>query len=155
MADEKSGLEKDLIRELADLLGETGLSEIEIERKGFRIRVARTMHVGTQAVPGPSSTPPVGPSEVAGNGVAGTAEYAEHAGVVKSPMVGTAYRAPEPGAPPFVDIGTTVREGDTLIIVEAMKTMNHIPAPRSGKITVIMVEDGDPVEYGEPLVVIE
>jgi acetyl-CoA carboxylase biotin carboxyl carrier protein len=150
MSDKKKIVDKELIRELADLLNETGLSEIEVEHDEIRIRVARTlqaapmaMHVATpQAVAAAPAAPP-------------TPVSAEHPGTVPSPMVGTAYLAPEPGGKPFVDVGDTVREGQTLLIVEAMKTMNQIPSPRSGKITRIMVEDGQPVEYGEPLMIIE
>lgn len=146
--------EKALIRELADLLSETDLSEIELEREGLRVRVARNAVVNVSAHPAAAHPTAAAAPQVAipasGDkpGVAAT-------GAVTSPMVGTVYRSPEPGAPPFVDIGNTIAEGDTLLIVEAMKTMNHIPSPKSGKITAIMVEDGQPVEFGEPLVVIE
>ncbi len=151
MSDNKKKIvDKELIRELADLLNETGLSEIEVEHDEIRIRVARTLHAATMAmhVAAPSAAAPVPVAAPAAVG-------AEHPGSVPSPMVGTAYLAPEPGGKPFVDVGDTVREGQTLIIVEAMKTMNQIPSPRAGKITRIMVEDGQPVEYGEPLMIIE
>jgi len=150
--DSKKPFDRDLIRELADLLTETGLTEIEIEQKGMRVRVARG-HGGTA-----HSTPPGGASGRRGEESPFRAEepdMASHPGVVKSPMVGTIYRSPEPGASPFVDVGARIREGQTILIVEAMKTMNHIPAPRSGTVTAILVEDGQPVEFGEPLVVIE
>ena len=155
MNEDKVSLEKDLIRELAELLGETGLTEIEIERKGLRVRVARNLVVEAAAQPvlGKSlSTAATESQAAAGNG---QTDPNDQPGVVPSPMVGTAYRAPEPGAPAFIEVGMTVTEGQTLMIVEAMKTMNHIPAPRGGIVKEILVEDGQPVEYGEPLVVIE
>ncbi len=153
---ERSAEEK-LIRDLAALLDETGLTEIEIEKSGLKVRVARTLkavevpveprrEAGMPAparvgAPPPDAAPPLDP--------------AKHPGAVKSPMVGTAYRAPEPGAPPFVEVGSAVAQGDTLLIIEAMKTMNQIPAPRAGTVTAILFENGQPVEYGEPLVIIE
>jgi acetyl-CoA carboxylase biotin carboxyl carrier protein len=146
--------EQQMIRDLAALLVETGLSEIEIEKSGLKIRVARNLSVSAVA---PQQAAPASPVSPAGQ--AGPAEpasdIANHPGCVKSPMVGTAYRAPEPGAAPFVEIGSRVVQGQTLMIIEAMKTMNHIPAPRSGTVTQILVENGQPVEFGEPLVVIE
>jgi acetyl-CoA carboxylase biotin carboxyl carrier protein len=154
MSNDTTKSEQDLIRELADLLTETGLNEIEIEREDLRVRVAR----GSVA-PAPAAAVPAAPAApVQGEGAVETpaaAEPAAHPGTVISPMVGTAYRAPEPGAPPFVEIGSEVREGQTVMIVEAMKTMNHIPTPRAGTVTAILVEDGQPVEFGEPLVVVD
>jgi acetyl-CoA carboxylase biotin carboxyl carrier protein len=154
MPKEKLALETALIRELAALLDETGLTEIEIGQNGQRLRVARQTSVtrvvtadGT-AVPAAARTTPI-------TAVATVADLAAHPGVVNSPMVGTAYWAPEPGAKPFVEVGSQVKVGDTLLIVEAMKTMNQIPAPRAGTVTRILVEDGQPVEYGEPLMIIE
>jgi len=147
-----SAVDADLIRDLADLLSETGLTEIEIEHQDLRVRVARaaagavTNVVSSQPSPSSAPAPNEGASESA---------YANHPGAVNSPMVGTAYHAPEPGAPPFIEVGGTITEGQTVMIVEAMKTMNHIPSPRSGKVLEILVEDGQPVEFGEPLVVIE
>lgn len=151
--DRTSAVDADVIRELADLLGETGLTEIEIERKDLRVRVARAVAnvVPAQAVPQPAAPPPAPTAGDSGQDSA----LSSHPGTVVSPMVGTAYRAPEPGASPFIEIGSTVTEGQTVMIVEAMKTMNHIPSPRSGKVLQILVEDGQPVEFGEPLVVIE
>jgi acetyl-CoA carboxylase biotin carboxyl carrier protein len=149
MAEKKSIVDQGLIRELADLLTETGLSEIEIERDQTRIRVARTVTVTAAA---PTAAMPVAAPGVA---AAPPVTDANHPGAVHSPMVGTAFRAPEPGGRPYVDIGDSVRQGDTLMIVEAMKTMNQIPAPRSGKVTKILVEDGQPVEFGEPLLIVE
>ena len=149
MAEKKSIVDQGLIRELAELLTETGLSEIEIERDQTRIRVARTVTVTAAA--------PIAAMPVATPGAAGAPVVtdANHPGAVHSPMVGTAFRAPEPGGRPYVDIGDSVRQGDTVMIVEAMKTMNQIPAPRSGKVTKILVEDGQPVEFGEPLLIVE
>ena len=154
---EKGDGEQQLIRELAALLDETGLSEIEIERSGLKVRVARQVTV-TALAPAASAMPAVGASPSAqGMAAPGSkaADPASHPGAVKSPMVGTAYRSPEPNAAPFVEVGAKVAQGQTLLIIEAMKTMNHIPAPRSGTITAVLVESGQPVEYGEPLVIIE
>ena len=152
MNDKKKNLDKELIRELAELLKETDLSEVEIEREGLRVRVARNLTVAAAAaVPSISAAP----AAVAAEGKATPGDAANHPGAVPSPMVGTAYRAPEPGAPSFVEVGAKVSEGQTILIVEAMKTMNHIPAPRSGTVSAILVEDGQPVEFGEPLVIIE
>jgi acetyl-CoA carboxylase biotin carboxyl carrier protein len=143
-----------LIRDLADLLNETGLSEIELEQSGMRVRVSRggtvyatapaamAMPAAVNAAPAPAAgqpaTPPAAPVDA-----------------VKSPMVGTVYRAPQPGSPNFIEVGTEVKAGQTLLIIEAMKTMNQIPAPRAGKVTQIYVQNGSPVEYGEALVLIE
>jgi acetyl-CoA carboxylase biotin carboxyl carrier protein len=145
---------KDQIKELAGLLDETGLSEIEIEQDGLRIRIARTLTMSaTTGIPQPAVTP-AQPTPASAEPKRSD-ETAHQPGTVTSPMVGTTYRSPEPGTPPFVEIGDLVREGQTVMIVEAMKTMNQIPAPRSGTVTAILVEDGQPVEYGEPLLVIE
>ena len=140
-----------LIRELALLLDETSLTEIEIERAGLRVRVARNISVAA-SMPA-SYLPASAPAAVAAP--ATVADIAKHPGVVPSPMVGTAYWAPEPGAKPFIEVGTKVVAGQTLLIIEAMKTMNQIPSPRAGTVTQILVEDGQPVEFGEPLVIIE
>jgi acetyl-CoA carboxylase biotin carboxyl carrier protein len=154
MSDKKALVDSDLIRELADLLTETALTEIEIERDGTRIRVVRAAAPTVVQVPlqAPSSTATANLSKAE---AATTAEPASHPGTIFSPMVGTTYRAPEPGGRPYVDVGDKVREGQTLLIIEAMKTMNQIPATRPGTITAILVEDGQPVEYGEPLLIIE
>jgi acetyl-CoA carboxylase biotin carboxyl carrier protein len=146
---DKSG-DSALIRELALLLDETNLTEIEIERAGLRVRVARNISIAASM---PASYQPAAP--VAAAGPAPVADIAKHPGVVPSPMVGTVYWASEPGAKPFVEVGSKVTVGQTLLIIEAMKTMNQIPAPRAGTVTQILVEDGVPVEYGEPLVIIE
>jgi acetyl-CoA carboxylase biotin carboxyl carrier protein len=142
-----------LIRELALLLDETSLTEIEIERAGLRVRVARNVSIAA-AVPAGLQAP-VAVSAAGAPSAAGPADLSKHPGVVPSPMVGTAYWAPEPGAKPFVDVGSRVSVGQTLMIIEAMKTMNQIPSPRAGTVTQILVEDGQPVEFGEPLVIIE
>ena len=151
MSDDNA-IERTLIVELAGLLKETGLTEIEIEKKGLRLRVAKSVTVVAGAVPSAVAAP----SAVAGPAAAAKpAEPAEHPGTVKSPMVGTAYRSSAPGAAPFVEVGTKVTQGMTILIIEAMKTMNQIPAPRSGTVVAVFVTDRQPVEYGEPLVVIE
>jgi acetyl-CoA carboxylase biotin carboxyl carrier protein len=150
--------ERELIRDLAVLLDESNLTEIEVERSGLRVRIARNITVAASvpmaavaaapAAPAAASTP-VAPA------AAPVIDVAKHPGMVPSPMVGTAYLASEPGAKPFIDVGTKVKAGDTLLIVEAMKTMNQIPSPRTGTVTQILVEDGQPIEFGEPLVIIE
>jgi acetyl-CoA carboxylase biotin carboxyl carrier protein len=147
-------IDHDAIRDLAKLLDETGLSEIEIQRDGVSVRVARNADAsGGRAQ---SAAAPVGPATAAPTAATAVPiEPVHHPGLVASPMVGTAYRGPEPGARPFVEVGVQVKAGDTLIIIEAMKTMNQIPAPRSGTVTQILIEDGRPVEYGEPLMIIE
>ena len=152
MTDKSGVLQVDLklVRQLAALLDETALSEIEVEDGGRKIRVARNMTVTTAVAPvavsAPASTAPV---------AAPLAPAGDHPGTVKSPMVGTAYLAPDPDAPPFVAVGATIKEGDTILIIEAMKVMNPIIAPRGGKVTQILVGSGQPVEFDQPLVVIE
>ena len=144
-----------LIRELALLLDETSLTEIEIERAGLRVRVARNISIAAAM---PANVAPVAHAPVATAAPAASApadDLANHPGLVPSPMVGTAYWSPEPGAKPFIEVGTRVTAGQTLLIIEAMKTMNQIPSPRAGTVTQILVEDGQPVEFGEPLVIIE
>jgi len=142
-----------LIRELALLLDETSLTEIEIERAGLRVRVARNISIAASIPTSiPNTAPASAPSAPAS---AVPPDLAMHPGVVPSPMVGTAYWASEPGAKPFIEVGAKVSVGQTLLIIEAMKTMNQIPSPRAGTVTQILVEDGQPVEFGEPLVIIE
>ena len=144
-----------LIRELALLLDETSLTEIEIERAGLRLRVARNISIAASM---PASYQPSAAAPAAALPAAiapAAANIAEHPGAVPSPMVGTAYLASEPGARPFVEVGARVAVGQTLLIIEAMKTMNQIPSTRAGTVTQILVEDGQPVEFGEPLVIIE
>jgi len=151
-----------LVRELAKILDDTGLSEIEIEHGELRLRLARTpvmmqppthTHVlhsapaPMPALPAPAAPPPAAPAPAA--------DAASHPGAVPSPMVGTAYLSPEPGAPAFIKVGDAVNAGQTLMVVEAMKTFNPIPAPRAGKVAAILVTDAQPVEYGEPLVILE
>jgi acetyl-CoA carboxylase biotin carboxyl carrier protein len=145
-------VDHDTIRELAKLLDETGLTEIEFERDGVLIRVARNL-----GAPATRSRP--ADISVAGQPVAVpvavAADPAQHPGAIVSPMVGTAYRGPAPGARPFVDVGSQIKAGDPVVIIEAMKTMNQIPAPRGGTVIQILVEDGQPVEYGQPLMIVE
>ena len=138
------------VRDLAKLLDETGVGEIEVERDGVRVRVARQAPAA-QVV----TSSPAGPSPVVAPAPAAPVDVAKHPGLVTSPMVGTAYLSPEPGKRQFVDIGSVVKAGDTLLIIEAMKTMNQIPAPRAGTVIQILIEDGRPVEYGEPLMIVE
>ena len=146
-----SAVDKDAISELAQLLDETGLTEIEFERGGMRVRIARQIQSVVAAAPSPAAaaTTPAGMSAAPGG------DAGKHPGTVPSPMVGTAYLAPEPGARPYVEVGSQVRAGQTVLIIEAMKTMNQIPAPRAGTVTQILIEDGQPVEFGEPLMIIE
>ena len=156
MADKKPGIDKELIRDLAALLKETELTEIEIEQDDFRIRVSR-------ARPRPPRSP-IAERNCPRRGRRGAAaaeerevaaDPARHPGGVPSPMVGTVYRSPDPSAKPFVEVGDVVRAGQTILIVEAMKHMNEVAAPRAGRVVEILVEDGQPVEYGEPLMIIE
>ncbi len=145
--------EHEMIRALAALLKETDLTEIELERAGLRVRVSRAGGIAAFA---PAAAPVSAPSHaVPAAAAAGPVDISKHPGAVHSPMVGTVYVAPAPGSQPFVKVGDSVAEGQTLLIVEAMKTMNPIAAPRSGKITQILISDGQPVEFGETLMVIE
>lgn len=154
MADTKPGIDETLIRNLANILNETDLTEIEVENDELRIRVSRGGN--TQYVQAPiMAAPAVAPVAGAATPAAAAAPARNPNNVITAPMVGTVYSASAPGARPFVEVGTTVKEGQTLLIIEAMKTMNQIPAPRAGKVTEILVEDGRPVEYGEALIVIE
>ena len=150
--DKVSSDDSALIRELALLLDETSLTEIEIERAGLRVRVARNVSIAAAV---PAAVSMVAPAIAAVPAAAAVADLSKHPGVVPSPMVGTAYWSPEPGAKPFIEVGSKVSAGQTLLIIEAMKTMNQIPSPRAGTVTQILVEDGQPVEFGEPLVIIE
>lgn len=145
----KFEIDGDLVRFLSRLLEETGLMEIEYEAEGKRIRVSRNGCLGAAAAPPSPAAVSAGPE------TAPKPEAADHPGAVVSPMVGTVYTAPEPGAPPFVRIGDEIHEGQTILIVEAMKTMNPLPAPRSGRVRQILIENGDPVEFGEVLMIIE
>jgi acetyl-CoA carboxylase biotin carboxyl carrier protein len=143
-----------LIRELALLLDETNLTEIEIERAGLRVRVARNISI-TASVPASAQAIAIPAAAAASAAPASATGVSAHPGVVPSPMVGTVYWASEPGAKPFIEVGSRVSVGETLLVIEAMKTMNQIPSPRAGTVTQILVEDGQPVEFGEPLVIIE
>ncbi|MEM8876789.1 MAG: acetyl-CoA carboxylase biotin carboxyl carrier protein [Pseudomonadota bacterium] len=158
MAESKSRIDKKLIRELADLLSDTDLTEIEIEQEGLRVRVARQQSVAAPvsvAVPAAAPAPPPATNPIAsGAATPDSTDAKADSNAVTSPMVGTAYHAPEPGASPFVSVGSKVHEGQTIMIVEAMKTMNPITAPRAGTVTAILVEDAQPVEFGEPLLII-
>lgn len=148
------------IQALAELLRENDLTELQVKRNygdndSLNVRVSRQTQVVMQAATvaaAPAAAPVGAAAPVA---VSANADPASHPGAVTSPMVGTVYMAGEPGAAPFVSVGTVVKEGDTLLIIEAMKTMNHIPAPRAGTVKRILVEDGGPVEYGAPLVILE
>jgi acetyl-CoA carboxylase biotin carboxyl carrier protein len=150
MAPSKPVVDHELIQELTKLLEENGLSEIEIEQDGMRVRVARN------AVAAPALTRAAPPAvQAMAESSPALLDPAKHPGTVTSPMVGTAYAAPEPGAKPYIAVGATVKAGDTLMIIEAMKTMNQVPAPRAGTVIQILFEDGQPVEFGQPLVIIE
>ncbi|MEM1371388.1 MAG: acetyl-CoA carboxylase biotin carboxyl carrier protein [Pseudomonadota bacterium] len=155
----RKNADHELIKQLSDLLQETGLSEIEIERSGLRVRVARQLSISAgvapPAVSADAANAPAGGSAPASDKAVGAGDVTKHPGAVKSPMVGTAYRSPEPGAATFIEIGSRVTQGDTLLIIEAMKTMNQIPASKSGTVSAILFENGQPVEFGEPLVIIE
>lgn len=150
-----SPIDPELVRELATLISETDLTEIEVAKGDLRIRVARTVTANVvlpQAVPAPVAAAAPAPASAA---VAVPVTLADNPGAVTSPMVGTAYRRPSPDAKPFIEVGSKVQAGDKLLLVEAMKTFNDIVAPRSGTVTAVLVEDGQPVEYGEPLLIIE
>lgn len=157
MAEKKTGIDQALIRDLANILNDTDLTEIEVEQDDVRIRVSRMgtpQPIQAYAPPFMQATAPIAQPAAA---VSSAAEAAPviNGFILTSPMVGTCYYSPAPGSPPFVEVGQTVKEGQTVLIIEAMKTMNQIPAPRSGKVTAIMVNDASPVEFGEPLLVIE
>ncbi len=151
----KFKFDDDLVRSLAKLLEETGLTEIEFETEGQRVRVARGAGVTTEATVQTQAAPAAKPEAATGTAETAEADAENLPGAVTSPIVGTAYTAPEPGGPPFVSVGDTVREGQTVFVVEAMKTMNPVPAPHGGKVVRILVENGDPVEFGEVLMAIE
>jgi acetyl-CoA carboxylase biotin carboxyl carrier protein len=151
MFGKKINVDPTLVRNLADLLNETGLTEIEVQSGGQRVRVSR----GATAVGVVAAAPAAGRGAAAAPAAATEVNFNNHPGAITSPMVGTAYRSPEPGAKPFIDIGDNVKVGQTLLIVEAMKTMNAIPATKAGKVTQILFDDGHPVEFGQPLVIVE
>jgi acetyl-CoA carboxylase biotin carboxyl carrier protein len=161
-----SQIDRDLIRTVAELLNEADLAEIEIEQDDFRLRVTRSLATetvqyvsGAPAAAAPAAPAPAAaaPAPAAPTPTAAPAEgdLAAHPGTLTSPMVGTAYRSPEPGAASYVEVGDRVTEGQTLLIIEAMKTMNQIPAHKAGTIKQILFDDAQPVEFGAPLVVIE
>ncbi len=148
--------ELSLIRSLADILNETGLTEIELDHKGAKVRVSKSVTVSASvAAPAAAHHHAHTPVALAPAPVAVAVPVGDHPGTVKSPMVGTVYLAPSPGAANFVAVGSMVKQGQTVLIIEAMKTMNQIAAPRAGKVTQIIVENSSPVEFGEPLLVIE
>lgn len=152
MTTKKNSIDQSIVRDLAAILNETDLTEIEVEQDDLRIRVSRTAAQQVMAAPAPvQATPPAQEPIPAATVAAPVVNGYE----VPSPMVGTAYMAPSPDAEAFVKVGQSVKEGETLLIIEAMKTMNQIPSPRSGKITEIRLEDGQPVEFGDTLVVIQ
>ncbi|WP_085340129.1 acetyl-CoA carboxylase biotin carboxyl carrier protein [Aquidulcibacter paucihalophilus] len=160
----QSGFDTKLVKDLARILRDTDLSEIEVENEGVRVRVARQANVAPQMVhaqvpvaAAPLAAAPVAsaPAPAAAAAAAPASDPAKHPGAVASPMVGTVYTQPEPGAAAFIKVGDTVKEGQQLFIIEAMKTMNPVPSPRSGTVTAILVHDAQPVEYGEALCVIE
>ncbi|MEN3930972.1 acetyl-CoA carboxylase biotin carboxyl carrier protein [Microvirga sp. W0021] len=153
-------IDPEFLREIANLIGETNLSEIEVSKGDLHIRVARTLVAAVpQTLGAPIGLPmaPETPGVAHGAPAAAdkAAKPANHPGAVNSPMVGTAYRRPSPDSSPFIEVGARVAEGDKILLVEAMKTFNEILAPRSGTVTAIFVEDGQPVEFGEPLLTIE
>jgi len=156
-----SPFDPELVRELANLIAETDLTEIEVEKGDLRIRVARTVTamvtvpMAAPAPAAPAALPAAAPAAAASDNAPGGRPSASHPGAITSPMVGTAYRKPSPDAKPFVEIGGRVAIGDKLLLIEAMKTFNEIAAPHAGTVTAIFIEDGQPVEYGEPLLVIE
>lgn len=158
MSTKKPGIDQQLIRDLAGILDETNLTEIEVEQDDLRIRVSRSpapVHASYGVAAPAAAVAPAqsAPAQPQGGASSGAADISKNA--VPSPMVGTAYGAPAPDAKPFIEVGQQVKEGQTLLIIEAMKTMNQIPSPRSGTVTAILFEDAQPVEYGEPLVIIE
>ncbi|MBL0374807.1 acetyl-CoA carboxylase biotin carboxyl carrier protein [Rhizobium sp. KVB221] len=160
MADKKTGIDQELIRDLANILKDTDLTEIEVEQDDLRIRVSRNSQSNQPVyAPYPAYAPQPMAQPLAAAASPVVAAQAEPAVVngftLTSPMVGTAYHSPAPGSPAFIEVGSIVKEGQTVLIIEAMKTMNQIPAPRSGKIAAILVSDAAPVEFGEPLLIIE
>jgi acetyl-CoA carboxylase biotin carboxyl carrier protein len=148
-------IDSDLVRQLAGILNETDLTEIEYDTGGLRIRVARTVQQTVVAAAPAMAHAPVAVAHAPAAAVPAGSDPASHPGAVKAPMVGVAYLAPEPGAPQFAKVGDQVSEGQTLLLIEAMKTFNPVKAPRSGKLVQLLVDNGAPVEYGEPLAVIE
>ncbi|TPI79485.1 acetyl-CoA carboxylase biotin carboxyl carrier protein [Mesorhizobium sp. B2-8-9] len=154
MSIKKNGVDQQLIRDLAGILNDTNLTEIEVELGDLKVRVSRqaqAVHAVAAALPAPAAAPATAAAQPAT--AAAAPDMSKNA--VPSPMVGTAYLAPSPDAKAFIEVGQKVKEGQTLLIIEAMKTMNQIPSPRAGTVTAILIEDAQPVEYGMPLVVLE
>lgn len=144
-----------LIGEIARIMSDTGLTEVELTRGDCSLRLSKQMNVVTAVAPAVAQAAPVAAAAPAAAEAPAAENMADHPGAVASPMVGTVYLAPSPGADIFVSTGSRVKEGDTLMIIEAMKVMNPIPAPRGGTIKAILVSDGQPVEFGDPLIIIE
>jgi acetyl-CoA carboxylase biotin carboxyl carrier protein len=147
----------DLIRDLAAILNETGLTEIELDHRGARVKVSKSVvaQIAPLSTAAHTSSVPHPAAQVAQPNATAAASAPDLANALKSPMVGTVYLASSPSAAPFIEIGTKVKEGQTVLIIEAMKTMNQIPSPRAGTVTRILVENGQPVEYGEAMLIIE
>jgi acetyl-CoA carboxylase biotin carboxyl carrier protein len=154
MFGKKIQVDPSLVRNLAELLNETGLTEIEVQNGAQRVRVSRGATAVAAPVVAAAAAPVASAPRAAAAVEASEVNFSNHPGALTSPMVGTAYRSPEPGARPFCDVGDSVKVGQTLLIVEAMKTMNAIPATKAGKVTHILFDDGQPVEFGQPLVVV-
>lgn len=159
MADKKTGIDQALIRDLANILKDTDLTEIEVEQDDLRIRVSRNGNTPMMMPQMPAfnfqAPAPAAPAAPAAAAAPAAPAGRDLSKAVTAPMVGTVYLAPAPGSRPFIEVGSTVKEGQTLLIIEAMKTMNQIPSPKSGKVVEIVIDDASPVEYGEPLVIIE
>ncbi len=153
MTSKKTGVDQQLIRDLAGILNDTNLTEIEVENEDFKVRISRQQQTVHAVAPAYAPAPAAAPAPASVPAAPAAPDLSKNA--VPSPMVGTAYLAPAPGAKAFIEVGQKVSEGQTLLIIEAMKTMNQIPAPRAGTVTAIIVEDAQPVEFGQPLVVIE
>ena len=153
MSIKKTGVDQQLIRDLAGILNDTNLTEIEVELGDLKVRVSRQAPAAVHAIAAPQAGYAPVAQPAASAAAPAVADPSKNA--VPSPMVGTAYLAPSPDAKAFIEVGLKVKEGQTLLIIEAMKTMNQIPSPRAGTVTAILFEDGQPVEYGMPLVVIE
>jgi acetyl-CoA carboxylase biotin carboxyl carrier protein len=151
MSEKKAGIDKGLIRDLANILKDTDLTEIEVEQEDLRIRVSRQGN--TQYIQAPIAAAPLAAPVAAAPVAAPAGPDLKNA--ITAPMVGTVYMSPAPGSRAFIEVGATVKEGQTLLIIEAMKTMNQIPSPKSGKVVEILVNDAQPVEYGQPLVIVE
>jgi acetyl-CoA carboxylase biotin carboxyl carrier protein len=156
----KSNVDVEFVEALGGILTRLDLAEVEVERDGLRVRVTRHSTAAQTYVSGPALSPPAGviappPTTMASIPVAVETPAVDHPGAVKSPMVGTAYRRASPDAKPFIEVGSQVKAGEKILLVEAMKTFNEIVAPRAGTVTLILVDDGQPVEYGQPLVIIE